>query len=93
MSFSGGTHSSNNNNNNNGRNSMWRIPFLVFRLANISDSNGPGRKRLDKVELMSDKTKNRRFKELDDKISDVVGIIVALLSWSLFFAIRSDSTR
>jgi hypothetical protein len=40
-------------------------------LNNTNAETSPaGRKRIEKPELMSEKTKNRRFAELDEKVAD-----------------------
>ena len=49
---------------------------MSFKLAHLlaengSNAKGGGRKRIENVELMSDKTKKRRFDYLDEKLADV----------------------
>lgn len=50
----------------------------MHSLAEIgSNAKGAGRKRIENVELMSDKTKKRRFDLLDERLADV-GILSRL---------------
>ena len=59
-------------------------------MNNMNNTNAEpspaGRKRIEKPELMSNKTKNRRFAELDEKMADV-GIL------PITIAICTDSIR
>jgi hypothetical protein len=79
----GSTNNSNATNNNSVVDGMSLFYFSYP--GNGSDSPKPGRKRIEKPDLMSDKTKNRRFKELDAKISDAGIVSYRFVSFRFFF--------
>jgi hypothetical protein len=55
---------------------------IIFIFISLDSTANVGRKRLEDVELMSDKTKKRRFDNLDEKLGDT-GNIFFFISSSL----------
>lgn len=52
----------------------------------LSDTPTAGRKKIENVSMMSAKTKNRRYKELDDKLGDcpngIIDLVIPIVCWS-----------
>jgi hypothetical protein len=90
MTFSSSSSNAKTKNNTNSNNSSMShcLPTL-YLLSDSSSAGAGGRKRIDDVALMSDKTKKRRFAILDEKLGDVGMILLSLnyllLGWKKYF--------